>query len=224
MYKLTSFSCCSAHSVWKSHLGAFQFGFTQTPVTFHLLGLLKWMAAAVRFVPFSFPFSLLISAANIGVRATRPSPQDPPPSAPATPSTSVAAMHEARNLQDVSLLICMCLSEPVSERVRGSTCFDRLLGYMSLWGLPCVKHVMWNCSAGGISTQSSKTLKHSHTQSKTRLDGMLAASHFSLMKNDDFCFAVSVDWPFVERRKYAAFCCGSHLILLIFSSISKLFR
>lgn len=91
-------------------------------------------------------------------------------------------------------------------------------------GLPCVKHVMWNCSAGGISTQSSKTLKHSHTQSKTRLDGMLAASHFSLMKNDDFCFAVSVDWPFVESRKYAAFCCGSHLILLIFSSISKLFR
>lgn len=55
----------------------------------------------------AFFFFLLISAVNIGVRAARPSPQDPLPSAPATASTSVAAMHEARNLQDVSFLMCV---------------------------------------------------------------------------------------------------------------------
>lgn len=62
-------------------------------------------------VAFFFSF-LLISAVNIGVRAARPSPQDPPPSAPATASTSTAAMHEAHNLQDVSLLMCVRLFEP----------------------------------------------------------------------------------------------------------------
>lgn len=30
--------------------------------------------------------------------------------------------------------------------------------------------------------------------------------------------------PLVDRREWAAFCCGSHLILLIFSSISRLLR
>lgn len=72
---------------------------------------------------FLSPFSLLISAANIGVRATRPSPQDPPPSAPATASTSVAAMREARNLQDVSLPICMVAHALIVS-----------FGCMSLWG------------------------------------------------------------------------------------------
>ena len=32
------------------------------------------------------------------------------------------------------------------------------------------------------------------------------------------------DRPLVESRNWAAFFCGSHLILLIFSSISKLLR
>lgn len=33
-----------------------------------------------------------------------------------------------------------------------------------------------------------------------------------------------VSLPFVDSRKWAAFCCGNHLILLIFSSISRLFK
>lgn len=81
------------------------------------------MAAAVRLLPLFF-FPLLISSVKIGVRATRPAPQDPPPSAAATASTSVAAMHEARNLQDVSLLMRECLREQRIMYVCGGICFD----------------------------------------------------------------------------------------------------
>lgn len=80
------------------------------------------LAAAVRLVFFFLPL-LLISAVNIGVRAARPSPQDPLPSAPATASTSAAAMHEAHNLQDVSRPMCVCLSGRACM-VCGGTCFD----------------------------------------------------------------------------------------------------
>lgn len=96
----------------KSHLGAFQFCATQTPVTSHLLCLSgEGDGGSSQVVAFFFLF-FFISAVNIGVRAARPSPQDPPPSAPATASTSVAAMHEAHNLQDISLAdVCVCLFE-----------------------------------------------------------------------------------------------------------------
>lgn len=73
-------------------------------------------------------FFLLISAVNIGVRAARPSPQDPPPSAPATASTSAAAMHEAHNLQDVSLSADVCVwwvsVGACIYIVCGGACFD----------------------------------------------------------------------------------------------------
>lgn len=63
---------------------------------------------------FCFFFYFLISSVKVvGVRATSPTLQDPPPSAPATASTSVAT-HEAHNLQDVSLLTRVCQTELVS--------------------------------------------------------------------------------------------------------------
>lgn len=134
-----------------------------TPVTFHRLGLVKWMAAAVRLLLFFFFFLLLISAVNIGVRATRPSPQDPPPSAPATASTSVAAMHEAHNLQDVSLLMCVCLSYR-AWLVCGATCFDMSACVwacaLGLWQ-PCMKSLIWKLLLVALA-QSSKTPIGSH--------------------------------------------------------------
>lgn len=56
---------------------------------------------------FFFFLSPLNFRCDAGVRAARPSPQDSPPSAPATASTSVATMREAHNLQDVSQLMCV---------------------------------------------------------------------------------------------------------------------
>lgn len=88
-------------------------------------------------VTFFFSF-LLISTVNIGVRAARPSPQDPLPSAPATASTSVAAMHEAHNLQDVSLLMCACVCVPVSASVH-AWCVIYVCGCVFLPWQPCMK-------------------------------------------------------------------------------------
>lgn len=90
---------------WKRHLGTFHLWITQTPVTSYFLGWVEEVAV-VRLLPF------FKSTMNIGVyciEAVRPLPQDPLPSAPATTSTSLAAMREAHNLEDVASLTCVSI-------------------------------------------------------------------------------------------------------------------
>lgn len=89
-------------------------------------------------------FFFLISAVTIGVRVARPSPQDPAPSAPATASTSVAAMHDAHNLQDVSLYWCVC--------VCSRSCVYLLCAHALLCGYVCLR-VCSRCGSHAWSSQ-----------------------------------------------------------------------